>query len=142
MCAVMRKRASTDGTTFGAVYNCNRCGHMWVTRKTDGLPRSCPKCRSVIWNKACKTVHCVRCGHEWVSTKKRPSRCPCCHTAKWDVPLEPEPVKVRRAPKMDAEVVERIKALHDNGKNAVEISVETGISFQTTYAIVCTFDNQ
>ena len=135
----MEEGALKDGSTLGAVYNCNRCGHIWVTRKTDGLPRSCPKCRSVIWNKACKTVHCLRCDHEWVSTKKRPTRCPNCHTARWDVPLEPQPVKVHRSPKMDPDLVSRIKELYDSGLTAVKISVETGMSFQTVYAVICTF---
>ena len=140
MCAVMDRGAIRDGSTFGAVYTCNRCGHIWVTRKADGLPRSCPKCRSVIWNKNCKMVKCLRCGHQWISTKKRPSRCPGCHTARWDVPVSPEPVKVRRPAVVDPDLVERIRDLYYTGMTAVQISVETGLSFQTVYSIVCSLE--
>jgi hypothetical protein len=85
-------------------------------------------------------VKCLHCNHEWVSTKKRPSRCPNCHTARWDVPLEPEPVKVRRPASVEPELVDRIRALSDSGMTPVQISVETGLSFQTVYSIVCTFE--
>lgn len=33
-------------------YECNRCGHQWVPRKsTKGEPAVCPKCKSPYWNK-------------------------------------------------------------------------------------------
>lgn len=33
------------------INKCNRCGHEWVQRKTDGVPLRCPKCVSPYWNK-------------------------------------------------------------------------------------------
>lgn len=31
-------------------YQCERCGHKWVPRKSDNEPRVCPKCKSAWWN--------------------------------------------------------------------------------------------
>lgn len=29
---------------------CERCGHTWTT-KTDKLPGTCPKCKSIYWDR-------------------------------------------------------------------------------------------
>lgn len=29
---------------------CERCGHCWRT-KTDKLPKFCPKCKTIYWNR-------------------------------------------------------------------------------------------
>lgn len=33
---------------------CERCGHEWTTLK-DQLPKVCPKCKALTWNKKTKT---------------------------------------------------------------------------------------
>lgn len=132
-----------DGNTLGSgsLFKCNRCGHIWISRKTDGIPRSCPKCRSVIWNKDCKSVHCLRCNHDWVSTKNRPERCPKCHTARWDVPYEAASPTVS-VPKvnLDPIIVNHVRSLHSEGKSAFQIACDTGISYQSTRAILESFN--
>ena len=32
------------------VWECNRCSHRWVPRKTE-IPAACPKCKSPRWNR-------------------------------------------------------------------------------------------
>lgn len=122
----------------GTLFKCNRCGHIWISRKSDGIPRSCPKCRSVIWNKNCKVVHCVRCDHEWVSTKDRPGRCPKCHTARWDVPIENSlpPSACKSKVTMDPVIIKHVQNLYSEGKTAFQIACDTGISYQSTRAIL------
>jgi|GEM_PF-2824582 len=134
MCAVVPDSAITN--TSGSIYRCNRCGHVWVTRKTNGLPHSCPKCRSVIWNKECKLIRCMRCGHEWVSTKAKPTRCPSCHTSRWDTPEDPKDYHAQPRVQSSPAVVNRVRELHVRGLNNVEIARELGISFQAVHAIV------
>jgi len=31
-------------------YQCTRCGHVWMPRKTGKEPTVCPKCKSPYWN--------------------------------------------------------------------------------------------
>ena len=129
----------SEGTdsTAGYVYKCNRCSHLWVTRKTNGLPRSCPSCRSVIWNKTCNTIHCLHCDYEWVSTSSHPSRCPHCHTSKWDTPpVEVKVESVRRPKQTNPELLEKINNLRGLGLNAFEIARALDVSFQTVRDLV------
>jgi len=127
---------TNDSSTQGTVYRCNRCNHMWITRKTNGTPRSCPSCRSVIWDKDCKVVRCLRCNHEWTSTKERPTRCPGCHTSRWDSPVEPavtrEPVKVN----LDSVIVARVMELYESGLTAFQVSCMTGLTYQSVRAAI------
>ncbi len=37
-------------------YRCERCGHEWVPRDSDGEPRVCPKCKSPYWNRPRKSA--------------------------------------------------------------------------------------
>jgi predicted Zn-ribbon and HTH transcriptional regulator len=32
-------------------YQCERCGHIWLPRKTEKEPIVCPKCKSPYWNR-------------------------------------------------------------------------------------------
>jgi len=31
-------------------YQCERCGHIWIPRKSEEEPKVCPKCKSPYWN--------------------------------------------------------------------------------------------
>lgn len=34
------------------VYECKKCGHIWLPRKKDEKPKCCPKCHVVSYNEA------------------------------------------------------------------------------------------
>ncbi len=78
----------------------------------------------------------MRCGHEWVSTKAKPTRCPGCHTSRWDTPEEPTVAHVQTRVPMSPGMVNRIRELHSRGLNNVEISIELGISYQAVHSVV------
>lgn len=65
-------------------YSCSKCAHKWKTRKTDGMPKNCPSCRSTVWMKPYETKKCARCGNEWGTTSGDPRRCPGCGTYHWN----------------------------------------------------------
>ncbi len=69
----------------GEMLTCARCSYEWMPRK-DGLPKRCPKCRSIKWNDPSLKVTCQRCGHSWNSHNGTPKRCPSCGTHQWNVP--------------------------------------------------------
>ncbi|HXI15940.1 MAG TPA: hypothetical protein VNM48_06180 [Chloroflexota bacterium] len=31
-------------------FRCERCGHEWLPREKDVVPKVCPKCKSPYWN--------------------------------------------------------------------------------------------
>ena len=134
MCAIL---SNDEVSPSGSVYKCNRCSHVWVTRKSSGLPRSCPSCRSILWNRDCNTVRCLRCGYEWVSTSKRPGRCPGCHTSRWDTaPAVAEKKPTSRPAEVDPAFIDEVTMLHDKGMTAFEISCKLKVSFQSVRDIV------
>ena len=68
-------------------YVCSRCSYHWKPRKTDGIPRNCPSCRSTVWMKPYDLKTCTRCGYEWGSGSENPLRCPNCGTHHWNEPV-------------------------------------------------------
>lgn len=65
---------------------CRICGHRWNARTESARPRTCPSCRSSLWDrKELRTVRCYRCGHEWRTSLPHPPRCPSCTSDKWDL---------------------------------------------------------
>lgn len=65
---------------------CRICGHRWNARTESVRPRTCPSCRSSLWDrKELRTVRCYRCGHEWRTSLPHPPRCPSCTSDKWDL---------------------------------------------------------
>jgi rubrerythrin len=65
-------------------YMCSCCSYRWKPRKTNGLPKNCPSCRSTVWMKSYSVRTCSRCGHVWGSTSDSPKRCPGCGTYRWN----------------------------------------------------------
>lgn len=129
---------ATTGTS-GSVYTCALCGHNWVSRKDNGVPKSCPKCRSTVWNKDYHVCECVRCGYKWGSTHERPSRCPGCHTTKWDVPEDSAGRKKHRRParvSVTPDKAEEINCLYDAGENITAIARHTGLSFCKVFSVI------
>jgi Zn finger protein HypA/HybF involved in hydrogenase expression len=46
----MKVKIKVDG------WKCERCAHEWIPKKKD-VPRFCPKCRSIYWDRARKVKH-------------------------------------------------------------------------------------
>ena len=118
--------------TSGALYTCSLCGHRWVSRKDDGIPKSCPKCRSTVWMKDYLRCVCLRCGHKWGTARGRPKRCPRCHSVRWDIP--DTDVHVSGGSSLSRKEKDDIAGLYEGGMGCTEISIETGIPFSDVYA--------
>jgi DNA-directed RNA polymerase subunit RPC12/RpoP len=127
----MEKPSGTSGTA-GTLYTCSLCGHRWVSRKDDGLPKSCPKCRSTVWMKEYLRCKCLRCGHEWGTARGHPKKCPKCHSIKWDVPASE--VRSSSGSRLDAEESEEVISRYEKGMGCTAISIDTGISFGEVHA--------
>lgn len=69
--------------------HCNQCDHDWI-RKSFDMPKKCPLCRSLDWNKQkADRSMCNQCGHIWrLRSEGRPQRCPSCQSRIWDRPLK------------------------------------------------------
>jgi len=64
---------------------CKICGHFWKIRETSPEPKSCPSCRSTIWNSPyARNIVCARCGYRWKTNRERPEMCPQCKSRTYD----------------------------------------------------------
>ena len=81
-------RHSRSGRVSSRVRTCRMCGYVWESRKDSGMPKSCPKCRSTLWDsRTVGTASCRRCGHAWTTTMGRPPKCPSCGSKRWDADI-------------------------------------------------------
>ena len=124
----------------GKVYTCSHCSYTWVARKKDGIPKSCPRCRSTVWMKECYVCNCVKCKHTWETSSQRPKRCPKCHSTKWDVPIAERKancgVSRNTGPRMDDGMKKEIVRRYSAGEGCISISIGTGIAFGMIFSVL------
>ena len=77
--------SSQSPEVVGNYHICKICGHSWKVRAASPEPKSCPKCRSTMWNSPmARNVVCARCGYRWNTNRERPSMCPRCKSRTYD----------------------------------------------------------
>lgn len=70
----------------GDYHVCKLCGHSWKVRKSSPEPKSCPSCRSTMWNdQFARPIVCARCGYKWKTNLEKPTMCPKCKCRTYDI---------------------------------------------------------
>ena len=76
-------RSEGDDSVSG-INVCSVCGNVWSSRCGGSSPKTCPSCRSALWNRSgVRKANCFRCGHIWITSGSRPLRCPSCRSRLW-----------------------------------------------------------
>lgn len=71
----------------GDYHVCKLCGHSWKVRKSSPEPKSCPSCRSTMWNdQFARSIICARCKYGWTTNREKPVMCPNCKCRTYDIP--------------------------------------------------------
>ena len=77
--------ASQSPEIVGDHHICKICGYSWKIRRSSPEPKSCPSCRSRMWNSPfARNVVCARCGYKWRTDRDRPKMCPQCKSRTYD----------------------------------------------------------
>lgn len=114
-------------------YTCAVCEAEWTSKKKEGVPQRCPRCKSKLWN-TCYKHHCCKCSYDWLSASPSPDRCPKCQSKKWqdtrDVPLPMMKNNTNR------DVAKPVLLRYDAGVGCIRIAADLKMAFSDVYDIV------